>query len=98
MAQNPTLKKPQPLTAAIIAYMKPGKERGDVQCAGLGVRCLPSGQKGWLDFHAATALLGYVACSFISGEPSGMVSRNCTRERSSALVRLTVSMSAFTSA
>jgi len=35
MARKPTLKKPQPLTAAIIAYPKPGEERGDAQCAGL---------------------------------------------------------------
>ncbi len=45
MRRKPTLKKPQPLTAAIIAYMKPGEERGDAQCAGLRVRCLASGQK-----------------------------------------------------
>lgn len=45
MARKPTLKKTQPLTAAIIAYMKPGEERGDAQCAGLRVRCLASGQK-----------------------------------------------------
>ena len=45
MARKPTLKTPQPLTAAIIAYMKPGEERGDAQCAGLRVRCLASGQK-----------------------------------------------------
>ena len=38
-------KKPQPLTAAIIAYMKPGEERADAQCPGLRVRCLASGQK-----------------------------------------------------
>ena len=34
-----------PLTAAIIACMKQGEERGDAQCAGLRVRCLASGQK-----------------------------------------------------
>lgn len=45
MARKPALKNPQPLTAAIIAYMKPGEERGDAQCAGLRVRCLGSGQK-----------------------------------------------------
>jgi len=45
MAHKPTLKRPQPLTAAIIAYLKPGEERGDAQCAGLRVRCLASGQK-----------------------------------------------------
>ncbi len=45
MRRKPTPKKPQPLTAAIIAYMKPGEERGDGQCAGLRVRCLASGQK-----------------------------------------------------
>ena len=43
MAQKPILKKPEPLTAAIISYMKPGKERADAQCAGLRVRCLASG-------------------------------------------------------
>lgn len=45
MARKPTPKQPQPLTAAIIAYMKPGEERADAQCAGLRVRCLASGQK-----------------------------------------------------
>ena len=40
MAQKPILKKPEPLTAAIISYMKPGEERADTQCAGLRVRCL----------------------------------------------------------
>ena len=45
MTRKPTLKKPQPLTAAIIAYMQAGEERGDAQCAGLRVRCLASGQK-----------------------------------------------------
>ena len=45
MVRKPTLKKPQPLTAAIIAYMQAGEERGDAQCAGLRVRCLASGQK-----------------------------------------------------
>src|SRR5712692_4775965 len=45
MAHKPTLKRPQPLTAAIIAYMRAGEERGDAQCAGLRVRCLASGQK-----------------------------------------------------
>ena len=40
-------KKPQPLTAAIIAYMQAGEERGDAQCAGLRVRCLGSGQKAF---------------------------------------------------
>ena len=37
--------KPQPLTAAIIAYMKPGEERADAQCAGLRVRCSDTGRK-----------------------------------------------------
>ena len=45
MARKSTLKKPQPLTTAIIAYMQAGEERGDAQCAGLRVRCLASGQK-----------------------------------------------------
>jgi Arm domain-containing DNA-binding protein len=45
MARKSTLKKPQPLTAAIIAYMQAGEERGDALCAGLRVRCLASGQK-----------------------------------------------------
>ena len=45
MARKPALKQPQPLTAAIIAYMKPGEERADAQCAGLRVRCLASGQR-----------------------------------------------------
>ncbi len=45
MARKSTLKKPQPLTAAIIAYMQAGEERGDAQCAGLRVRCLASGLK-----------------------------------------------------
>src|SRR2546427_12271524 len=45
MTRKPILKKPQPLTAAIIACMKQGEERGDAQCAGLRVRCLASGQK-----------------------------------------------------
>jgi len=45
MPQKPRSKKPQPLTAAIIAYMKPGEERADAQCPGLRVRCLASGQK-----------------------------------------------------
>lgn len=39
MAQKPGPGKPQLLTAAIIAYMKAGEERGDAQCAGLRVRC-----------------------------------------------------------
>src|SRR6266480_44974 len=45
MVRKPTLKKPQPLTAAIIAYMQAGEERGDAQWAGLRVRCLALGQK-----------------------------------------------------
>ena len=45
MPQKPILRKPEPLTAAIIADMKPGEERGDAQCAGLRVRCSASGKK-----------------------------------------------------
>ncbi|MGB5081787.1 MAG: hypothetical protein WBO23_13705 [Burkholderiales bacterium] len=45
MAHQPTLKNPPPLNCAIIAYMKPGEERGDAQCAGLRVRCPASGLK-----------------------------------------------------
>src|SRR5688572_14021620 len=32
MAQKPILRKPEPLTAAIISYMKAGEERADAQC------------------------------------------------------------------
>ena len=45
MAQKPGLPKREPLTAAIISYMKPGEERADPQCPGLRVRCLGSGPK-----------------------------------------------------
>ena len=45
MSQKPTLKRPEPLTAAIIADMKPGDERGDAQCAGLRVRYQTSRKK-----------------------------------------------------
>ena len=45
MQQKPILKKPEPLTAAIIADMQPGEERGDAQCPGLRVRCSASGRK-----------------------------------------------------
>jgi integrase len=45
MPQKARSRKPQPLTAAIIAYMKPGEERADAQCAGLRVRCSDSGRK-----------------------------------------------------
>jgi integrase len=45
MKKKPILKKPEPLTAAIIADMQPGEERADAQCRGLRVRCLASGKK-----------------------------------------------------
>jgi integrase len=45
MAQKPTLKKPESLTAAIIADMVPGEQRGDAKCPGLRVRCSASGKK-----------------------------------------------------
>jgi len=45
MPQKNRAMKPQPLTAAIIAYLKPGEERGDAQCAGLRVRCSPTSRK-----------------------------------------------------
>ena len=45
MQQKPIPKKPQPLTAGIIADMEPGEERGDAQCPGLRVRCSASGKK-----------------------------------------------------
>ncbi|MGQ0543840.1 MAG: tyrosine-type recombinase/integrase [Betaproteobacteria bacterium] len=49
MPQRPTLKstpkKPEPLTAAIIADMAPGEERGDAQVPGLRVRCSATGKK-----------------------------------------------------
>ena len=43
MAHKPGLPKREPLTAAIISYLKPGEERADAQCPGL--RCLASGPK-----------------------------------------------------
>lgn len=54
----------------------------------------------WLNalHREAVSFDGHYVSFDPSGEPSGMVRRNCTRERSSALVRLTASMSAFTSA
>ena len=45
MPQKNRSMKRQPLTAAIIAYMKPGEERADAQCAGLRVRCSAAGRK-----------------------------------------------------
>ena len=45
MQQKPIPRKPEPLTAAIIADMQPGEERGDAQCAGLRVRCSAGGKK-----------------------------------------------------
>lgn len=45
MQQKPILRKPEPLTAAIIADMQPGEERGDAQCLGLRVRCSASSKK-----------------------------------------------------
>ena len=42
---KPTPKKPQPLTAVIIADMAPGEERGDSQVPGLRVRCSATGKK-----------------------------------------------------
>lgn len=49
MPQRPTLKptpkKPEPLTAAIIADMAPGEERGDAQVPGLRVRSSATGKK-----------------------------------------------------
>jgi hypothetical protein len=42
---RPTPKKPEPLTAAIIAEMAPGEERGDAQVPGLRVRCSSTGKK-----------------------------------------------------
>lgn len=45
MRQKPILRKPEPLTAGIIADMEPGEERGDAQCPGLRVRCAASGKK-----------------------------------------------------
>lgn len=49
MKQRPTLKptpkKPEPLTAAIIADMAPGEERGDAQVPGLRVPSPSTGKK-----------------------------------------------------
>ena len=45
MAEKPIPRRPEALTAAIIAYMEPGEERGDAQCPGLRVRCLVRGKK-----------------------------------------------------
>lgn len=49
MKQRPTLKptskKPEPLTAAIVADMAPGEERGDAQVPGLRVRSSSTGKK-----------------------------------------------------
>ena len=45
MPQKNGSTKPQPLTAAIIAYLKPGEERADAQCAGLRVRCSAASRK-----------------------------------------------------
>ena len=45
MQQKPIPKKPEPLTAAIIAEIQSGEERGDAQCPGLRVRCSMSGKK-----------------------------------------------------
>jgi integrase len=45
MSQKPIPRRPEPLTASIIAYMQPGEERADAQCAGLRVRCLASGRR-----------------------------------------------------
>lgn len=45
MRLKPALKNPQPLTAVIIAYLKPGDERADAQCAGLRVRCSAGGKR-----------------------------------------------------
>ena len=42
---KPTSRKPEPLTAAIIADMAPGEERGDAQVPGLRVRCSATGKK-----------------------------------------------------
>ena len=45
MQQKPIPRKPEPLTAGIIADMQPGEERGDGQCPGLRVRCSAGGKK-----------------------------------------------------
>ena len=45
MSGKPIPRKAEPLTAAIIAYMEPGEERGDAQCPGLRVRCLANRKK-----------------------------------------------------
>jgi len=43
--EKPIPRKPELLTAAIIAEMAVCEERGDAQCAGLRVRCSASGRK-----------------------------------------------------
>jgi hypothetical protein len=45
MSQKPIPRKPELLTAAIIAEMAVCEERGDAQCAGLRVRYSASGRK-----------------------------------------------------
>lgn len=45
MSRKPIPRKPEALTAGIIADMEPGEERGDAQCPGLRVRCSATGKK-----------------------------------------------------
>jgi len=45
MAKKPVVPKREPLTAAIISYIKPGQERADAQCPGLRVRCLATDKR-----------------------------------------------------
>jgi integrase len=45
MSKKPIPRKPDALTAGIIADMKPGEERGDAQRPGLRVRCSNTGKK-----------------------------------------------------
>lgn len=45
MPEKPVLKRPEPLTAAIIADLRAGEERGDAQWPGLRVRCTSTGRK-----------------------------------------------------
>jgi integrase len=45
MSQKPIPRKPEPLTAGIIADMRRREERGDAQCPGLRVRCTEGGTK-----------------------------------------------------
>ena len=54
MPQKPILKRPEPLTAGIIADIKPGEERGDAQCPGLRVRCSALGKKVFFYRYRAT--------------------------------------------